>query len=257
MKAISGKIATHAVRRMNTVLRLAGAELVRPGPRPFEEFRAYIPLEPTIDAARSSGMSVGDYIDWKHNRPGATKETIDRLRDLGALRPGMRRLCEIGPGSGRYLERTIALCQPERVEIYETATAWRQYLLDRYGVIAHDADGESLSKTSTASIDAVMAHKVFSGTPFLVFCRYLTEMARVVVPGGKVIFDVVTEMCMTPAVLARWLTAGADCQFYPCMTPKLFVVDFLARRGLDFDAGFIVPMEPGLTECLVFTRRVS
>jgi hypothetical protein len=241
---------------MNTVLRLAGAELVRQ-PRPFADFRDYIPLEPTLAAARASGMSVGDYIDWKHNRPGTTQETIDRLHDLGALRPGMRRLCEIGPGSGRYLERTIALCKPERVEIYETATPWRQYLLERYGVIAHEADGESLSQTSSASVDAVMAHKVFSGTPLLVLCRYLAEMARVVVPGGKVIFDVVTEMCMTPSVLTRWLSAGADYQFYPSLTPKPFVVDLLARRGLDLDGGFIAPMEPGLTECMVFTRRAG
>jgi hypothetical protein len=239
---------------MNTVLRLAGAELVRPGPRPFEEFRDYIPFEPTMAAANDAGMSVGDYIDWEHNRPGATQETIDRLHDLGALRPGMRRLCEIGPGSGRYLEKTIALCNPELVEIYETAAPWRQYLLERYGVVAHDADGHSLSHTSSASVDAVMAHKVFSGTPFLVVCGYLAEMARVVTPGGKVIFDVVTEMCMTPSVLTRWIGTGAHYQFYPSLTPKQFVLDFLARRGLGFDGGFILPMEPGLTECLVFTR---
>jgi hypothetical protein len=243
-----------AVKGTNVLLRRAGAEIVRYGPRPLEEFSDYIDLASTLAAARAAGQSVGDYIDAKHNIPGATQETIDRLRELGALRPGMKCVCEIGPGSGRYLERAIAVCQPARYEIYETAREWKAYLASTYRVVAHDADGRTLGHTPPASVDLVMAHKVFPGTPFLITIGYLAEMARVVAPGGKLVFDIVTEQCMESLHLERWLASGSGYQSYPDLMPRQFVVNYLARRNCTLDGSFTVPMKPGLTECLAFTR---
>jgi hypothetical protein len=251
------KMARRALGALNGVLGLAGIKIVRRGPRPLEEFRDYIAFKPTITAARDHGLSVGDYIDLRHNRPGATQETIDRLKEMGALHGGIRRICEIGPGSGRYLERTIAVCRPEHYEVYETAEEWRQYLLDRYPVIAQPTDGRSLAATPSESIDLVHAHKVFSGTPFLVTVRYFSEMARVVVPGGKVVFDLVTEPCMDAEILANWLSTGAGYQLYPSLLPRQYVIGFFERRGLSCDGTFMVPMKPGIAECFVFTRRPS
>lgn len=248
-------LARRAVKPLNLALGVAGIQVVRSGPKPFVEFQDYIPFKPTLAAARKKGMSVGDYIDSNHNLPGITQDTIDRLAAMGALHAGVRRICEIGPGSGRYLQRTIAVCKPERYEIYETAIEWRKYLADRYPVIAHAADGKSLSATADRSVDLVQAHKVFPGTPFLLTRRYLAEMARVVAPGGKAVFDFVTEACMDDETVDRWFESGAGYQAYPSLTPSRYVTDFFERKGFTCDGHFSVVMKPGKTECFVFTRR--
>jgi methyltransferase family protein len=252
--AIVRRLLGAAAKGTNVVLRRAGAEIVRYGPRPMEEFSDYIAFAPTIAGAKAAGMSVGDYIDSKHNRPGITQETIDQLRELGALRPGVNSVCEIGPGSGRYLEKTIAICKPARYEIYETAKEWKAYLAETYKVVAHDADGKTLQQTPSGSVELVMAHKVFPGTPFLTTIRYLGEMARVVAPGGRVVFDVITEACMDAPILERWLASGAGYQSYPNPHSRQYIVEFFARHHCTLDGSFTVSMEPGLTECMVFTR---
>ncbi len=243
-----------AAKGVNAVLRPAGVQLVRHGARPFEEFRDYIPFKQTIAGAGAAGLSVGEYIDRKYNVPGSTGETIDRLKDAGILHPGVRRVCEIGPGSGRYLERTIQACKPEHYEIYETALEWREFLARTYAVIARSADGASLAATPTGSVDLVQAHKVFPGIPLLATVRYFGEMARVVAPGGGLVFDTVTEPCMTGELMDKWFTSGAGYQYYPSMMPRKYILEFFGQRGFALKLSFLVPMEPGKTECFAFVR---
>jgi hypothetical protein len=247
-------VARGAFRSLNAALRPAGVQIVRSRPREYEDYKDFIPFEKTIAAAREKGVSVGDYVDAEHNQAGATQQHFDRLREMGAVHAGIRRVCEIGPGSGRYLERVIGACHPERYEIYETAEDWKSYLVGAYSVVAQPTDGTSLAATASGSIDLVHAHKVFPGVPFLVTCRYLNEMARVAAPGGKVVFDIVTERCMDEATVERWLETGAGYQYYPNMMPRQYVVDLFARLGFATDGSVMVPMRPGVTECMVFTR---
>jgi hypothetical protein len=250
-------LAKNTLKPLNAALRLVGVQIVRHDDKPFEDYRDYIPFAPTMAAAGEKGMSVGDYIDAQHNQAGSTQATIDQLNAMGVLHAGIRRVCEIGPGSGRYLHRVVALCQPERYEIYETATDWRNHLVVNYQVVAQPTDGRSLAHTPSASVDLVHAHKVFPGLPFLVSCRYFAEMARVAAPGGKVVFDLVTEACMDDETVQRWLAADAGYDHYPNLMPKQYVVSFFERHGFSADGGFLVPMKPGKTECLVFTRRAG
>ncbi len=249
--------ARAAKRQINRTLRAAGVQLVRTGPRPFEEFRDYIPFKETLTAAEAEGLSVSDYIDRRYNVPGATQETIDRLVAAGAIGPSVRRLCEIGPGSGRYLERTIAACRPDHVEIYETAEEWRGFLVSKHGVLARPADGSTLGATPAGSIDLVQAHKVFVGLPLVATFRYLREMLRVVAPGGHVVFDMMTEPCMTDEVVDRWLSIPASYSYYPSMVPRQYLIDFFERRGCGVATTFVVPNTPGKTECFAFVRRAE
>ncbi|MYS09986.1 hypothetical protein GTW71_26940, partial [Streptomyces sp. SID6041] len=104
----------------------------------------FLPFEPTMRAARSAGMSVGDYLDEVMNgTPGATQSTIDELRGLGIFAAGPKTVLEIGPGSGRYLEKTLKECTPDRYEIYETAKPWADYLVETFRVVAQPtAEGD-------------------------------------------------------------------------------------------------------------------
>jgi hypothetical protein len=240
---------------LSGALGRAGLKLVRTGPRPFQEFRDYIPYEQTVTEAKARGLSAGDYIDQKYGRSGVTQETVDRLESLGVVHRGVRRICEIGPGSGRYLERVKRVCSPNAYEIYETAAKWRDHLVREHGVLAQPTDGRSLSATPNGSVDLVHAHKVFPGLPFLVAQRYFREMVRVASPGGKVVFDAVTENCMKEATVERWLASNASYDTYPTVMPRQCLLDFFAARGFRLKDTFMISMEPGTTEYFVFTLQ--
>jgi hypothetical protein len=241
---------------INSVLNVAGLELVGLNNR-YTDYKNYIPCQKTVAAAKEKSVSVGDYIDAMSNKPGVTQETIDRMAELGVFKGKIDRICEIGPGSGRYLEKTLKHCTPSHYEIYETAEDWEKWLKKQYNVVSLPTDGKTLAHTPSDSIDLVQAHKVLPGQPSLTICQYFGEMARVVREGGKVVFDIVTEDCFDDATLARWFASGWGYQHYPCMMAKQYAIDFFGKRGFSFEGSFIIPMEPGKTECMVFTKQHS
>jgi len=223
-------------------------------PHNWDDPEQFLPFRETIEEARRAGLSLCDYIDKTHNKPGATQETIDQMAALGAFEDKIERVCEIGPGSGRYLEKTLEACNPVHYEVYETANSWAEYLVETYKVISRPTDGRSLPHTASESIDLIQAHKVLVCTPFLTTISYLSEMARVLRSGGKAVFDIVTEDCMDDAAVDTWLKARKTSGSYPNLLPKQYVVDYMANRGLSLDGSFHIPMEPGRTECLVFSK---
>lgn len=242
-----------------SLLRGFGLDVRRVGAaHDWSDPRNYIPLEATLVEAAALGLTVGEFVDQKHNVRGATAGTMDRLGELGVFAGRIDRVCEIGPGSGRYLELTIARCHPTSYEIYETASDWAEWLVRTYKVSLRPTDGKSLSATESRSIDLVQAHKVFPVTPTVTTCGYLREMARVVAPGGKVVFDVMTEQCFDDPTLDRWIGSMSSRPHgsYPAIMPRQFVVEYLGRRGLLPLGSFIVTNAPGLTECMAFVRPV-
>ncbi len=165
----------------------------------------YIPFEETIAAAKAANLSVGDYIDRNFNVAGATQRAIDEMSALGVFARPIGAVCEIGPGSGRYLTKIVAACRPSHYEIYETAGPWANYLVREYRVVYRQTDGRSLAETPSASIDLVHAHKVFVVTPFVSTWSYLLEMIRVTKAGGHIVFDVMTEHCVEPGLFDGWI----------------------------------------------------
>jgi hypothetical protein len=237
---------------LNKLIDLAGFQLVRPGESGY--IKSYQPFARTLKAARRAGQPVGDYIDAKFQIPGATQKTIDEMRCLGAFGNRVRRICEIGPGSGRYLTRVRDLCQPCEYEIYETDALWSSWLQGTYGVTAHEADGWRLCSTADRSIGLVHAHKVFVYLPCVAACSYFSEMIRVARKGGLIIFDIVSENCMAEAILEKWIAARV---FYPCIMPREFVVQFFKTRGCLLRSSFFAPMMPGKSEYLVFIKEID
>ncbi|MFF8955364.1 methyltransferase domain-containing protein [Streptomyces sp. NPDC014894] len=217
----------------------------------------FIPFEATMRAARAAGLSVGDHIDQVMNKtPGATQSTIDELRALGVYAAAPDTVLEIGPGSGRYLERTLKECSPARYEIYETAAPWADYLVETFGVVARPTEGCGLGPTPDGSVDLVQAHKVFNTVTFLCASRYFFEMARVTRPGGRIVFDVMTETCLDPDSVRAWATrGGAGHDSYPAAMPRRACVDLFATLGCALEAGFLAPLGVGSTEVLVFRKE--
>jgi len=237
-----------AYTAINSVLSVANLELVSRN----RNFQNYISFRRTMAGALESGLSVGDYIDTGNKIPGATQETIERLIEIGALHPGVQRICEIGPGSGRYLEKTMQVCQPNSYEIYETAVDWKAWLVQQYKVTARQTDGISLLDTPSGTIDLVHSHKMFPGLPIFTACGYFDEMIRVVNKSGVIVFDVLTEECLAEPYLKEWLALSS--QWPVSMVPKQFTSDYFAQSGFRLLDSFFIKMPPGITEYLVFSR---
>ncbi|MFK4066281.1 methyltransferase domain-containing protein [Streptomyces sp. NPDC029674] len=217
----------------------------------------FLPFEATMRAARAAGLSVGDYLDEVMNgTPGATQSTIDELGALGVFSDDPNTVLEIGPGSGRYLEKTLKECSPARYEIYETAAPWADYLVDTFGVVAQPTAGCSLAPTPDGSVDLVQAHKVFNTLTFLSTTRYFFEMARVTRPGGRIVFDAMTETCLDPAAMGAWAAEGGEGHdSYPAAMPRRTCVDLFATLGCSLQAGFLAPLGVASTEVLVFRKE--
>lgn len=207
----------------------------------------------TIRAATAAGLSVRDYIDLNFAVPGATKATVEAMLDLAKLESPVDRVCEIGPGTGRYLELVAEALQPKAYEIYETATDWLPHLRQYPGVVDRPCDGRTLAGTASGSVDLVHAQKVFVYLEFWAVAGYLAEMARVVAPGGVVAFDIVSEKCLTEEVLEEWKTSGTP--FKP--VPRQWTIAFMADRGLEYVGNHIARLPKGECELLVFRRPDS
>jgi SAM-dependent methyltransferase len=246
------KIIRHRVHEtLDAIFGLAGFQVVR-AQRAFED---YIPFKTTIREAKNKGLTVGDYIDDHYKVPGATQLTIDQLAELGVFDRPIRNVLEIGPGSGRYLVKIIDHCRPETYEIYETSEEWRNWLAKNYPVTAYQADGRTLSFTPDQSVDLVHTHKMLYGTSILTVCRYFGEMSRVVRQGGWLVFDLLTEMCLTDELIEKWLASGV--RHAHTMTAKGFAISYFEKRGFTYKGGFDVPLSPGIIEYLVFQKGRS
>lgn len=237
----------------NTALGVIGYELTSVSGRSFDDQSQFIPFEATIEAARRAGLSVGDYIDTIMNEtPGATQLTIDEIARLGVFEKPLHTVLEIGPGSGRYLEKTLQRCKPSRYEIYETAGPWASYLAEHYDVVLRPTDGTSLAATPDKSVDLVQAHKVFSSINFLPTCCYWREMIRVMRPGAFCVFDIMTEHCLAPDVLERWALTKAGTDSYPAAMPREAALTYFTSKSCVLAGSFLSPMGVGQTEVFVF-----
>jgi SAM-dependent methyltransferase len=248
----------HTVKQaVNTALLPLGIQVV--GLHDRTDVSTFIPLEETLAGARRAGLSVGDYIDTVMSKtPGATQNTIDQIAALGVFSGQAQSVVEIGPGSGRYLEKTMKRCSPSHYEVYETSAPWAAYVAREYGVLVQPTDGCSLHPTATESVDLAQAHKVFSTIPFIETCRYWPEMARVTKPNGYVVFDIVTEDWSNYESFRIWAESSVpNCSSYPAVMPRRVAVDYFERVGFTLVGTFLAPMGPGRTEVFVFKKQAG
>lgn len=236
---------------VNRAVRPLGVQVVR-GWSADPAIQPFLSARKTVAAARRAGLTVCDYVDQYSAEPGATAATVQAMLGLAQLGDGVERVCEIGPGTGRYAEHVIAALKPAAYEVYETATDWLPRLRELPNAMVMPTDGHSLSATVSESVDLVHAHKVFVYLPLVVTVGYLWEMARVVRPGGLVAFDVVTESCMDETVTERWVAEGATLY---SMIPRQWTIDLLGRSGLSLLGSAFAPLSGGRTELLVFRKR--
>lgn len=237
--------------RINKAIRPLGVQLVR---RWSDDaaIQSFLPARKTLAAARRAGLSISDYVDQYSAEPGTTDSTVAAMLRLAEMSGHVDRVCEIGPGTGRYAERVIAALEPSVYEVYETAADWLPHLRRLRGVKILPADGRSLSGTAAGSIDLVHAQKVFVYLPLMTTVGYLEEMARVVRPGGVVAFDILTENCIDETVISSWVSQNVTLY---SMIPRQWTIDLLAGHDLYLVGNAFAALSGGRTELLVFRRK--
>src|SRR5215211_4368082 len=96
-----------ALKELNGVLRPVGLQLIR-SRSADPAIKDFIRARPTLAAAKAANLSLTDYIDTVYAQPGTTAATVQAMLGLAQLAEPVQRVCEIGPGSGRYAEKVIA-----------------------------------------------------------------------------------------------------------------------------------------------------
>ena len=238
---------------VNRTLRPSGFQIVR-GYSTDPAISPFLPARHIVRQADRAGKSVGDFLDSYSAEPGATADTVDAMLELSGLSTA-ERVCEIGPGSGRYTTRILSALRPDVYEVYETAPDWIRYLRREVPDLTFQpTDGHTLAATTSGSVDLVHTHKLLSYIPFVTALGYIDEMARVVRPGGTVAFDLITDDCLDDATTKVWLTEPDRMTIYS-VTPRAWLEAFLAQRDLALTGSRFVPLSGGRTELLTFRRN--
>ena len=199
----SGEMRSLIKQLANSTLAIGGIELRRRQP----PVTHYIPCVETVSAAKEAGLSVCDYVDSSGIEKGCTAYIIEQMRNAGCFKD-CETVCEIGPGTARYLEKTLTEIHCRRYEFYELSNDWAAWITNTYGsrVIRQPTDGRTLTSTPNHSCDLVASHGVFVYIPMLRALEYIQECARVTRIGGHVVFDCYTEQEFPPEIVDAWLS---------------------------------------------------
>jgi len=185
----------------------------------------------TVAAAKQRGLSVCEYLENGEGDPrkrGRRDRIIAELQTTGVFQQHSR-ICEIGTGTGRYLEKILELVRPTIYEVYETNQEWVKFLQTEYNgrhgckLSCHPADGHTLGYTPDDTCDLVHAHAVFIYLPLLQSLAYLKECVRVCRPGGYIAFDYCQAETFTLSVVDAWL---AGPHRFPVVIPAILLDHF-------------------------------
>jgi SAM-dependent methyltransferase len=239
-------------KRVDRILNLFGYRLANTG-------YGYLDAATTVKAAREAGLSVCEYLETRDSDPrklGRRDRIIDRMKQWNVFRND--RICEIGAGTGMYLEKTIAVARPEFYEVYETNPGWFEHLRENYAsdgscaIMMRTADGCSLRDTSSDSCDLVHAHGVFVYLPILQTFEYIKESARVCKSGGHIVFDCFLDTSFSLADILKW----HETQWrFPVVIPERLLEEYAALYSLQLVGKFEEIYGASAVNYLVFKKR--
>jgi SAM-dependent methyltransferase len=236
---------------INSILGLFNLKIIKKSQLNSINNLCYISAYETVKNAKSEDLSVCDYVEKMWNQVGETQKIINSMEKYGTFEYNNPTICEIGAGTGRYMEKVIDKCNPAKYESYETAKDWSDWLQNTYPIISHPTNGFSLKSTIDNSIDIVHAHGVFVYLKFLDNIRYFNEIIRIIKPNGVIIFDCYTEECMTTELLNNWLQSKHN---FPVVLPNDYVISYFEKFNFKLLGNFFNAHGQGKSKYFVFKR---
>ena len=237
---------------MNSILGLFNLRIVKKSQLNTKNDLGYISANDTVKEAKKLGLSVCDYVERQWDQVGETEKVIDTMEKFGVFENANPIICEIGAGTGRYIEKVIAKCNPQKYESYETADDWAEWLQKEYNIISHKSDGFSMQNSEDSSIDIIHAHGVFVYIPFFDSLRYFKEIDRVTKKNSYIIFDCITDDCLYNKWLNNWLDSKYS---YPRLLPEKYILDFFPDDNYKLIGNFFTPYGQGKSKYFVFKKK--
>ncbi len=240
-------------RTVRKLLVSAGYRIEKTGP-------GYIDPRATIAGAKAMGVSLFEYMSTKKINDGSG----DRMNTIYRRLKGLdifdecKTICEIGTGTGLHLEKSVALARPEKYEIYETNSAWSDYLRKTYEstddccFLFQPAGGSLLDQTADSSCDLIHAHGVFIYIPVVNTFSYIKEAARVCRSGRFILFDCFTDTSFTSKTLNSWIESGWK---FPVITPEKLLLEFAASLKLELVQSFTVDYSASYVTYFLFKKK--
>lgn len=142
-----------------------------------------------VAEAGRDGMAVNDFIEKDHRKPALQEleQLVFPHVDAGST------LCELGPGTGVYTRQLAARITRGTLHVVDSdANAigfLRKHLPANRCVRLHLNEGTALPLDGRDVVDLAFSASVFTGGNLTYFFRYVQEFARVLKPGGRLVFD--------------------------------------------------------------------
>lgn len=235
---------------INSILKLFNLKLIKASQH--KNGLNYISAKETVESAKVENLSVCDYVEKLWGQVGETQNVINKMERFGVFKFDNPSICEIGAGTGRYLDKVLKKCNPSRYESYETASDWAQWLQDTYPIISQPTDGFSLKSTEDKSMDIIHSHGVFVYLKFLDNIRYFNEMVRTIKHQGLLVFDCYTEDCMSDKILDNWLESKHN---FPSVMPNDYIIDYFQQRDFRLIDTFLNAHGQGKSKYFVFKKK--
>ena len=232
---------------INSILKTVNLKLIK-----ASSSHGYISAKETVKHAKLAGLSVCDYVENEWNQVGETQKVINNMDQYGVFKKSNPTICEIGAGTGRYMEKVILKCKPIRYESYETATDWADWLQNEYPIISQPTSGTSLQSTPDESVDILHAHGVFVYIPFFDSLRYFKEIDRVLHKNSTLVFDCLTEDCLEDNHLNKWINSEHN---FPRVLPEKYVLDYFPNTNYNLLGTFFTPYGQGKSKYFVFKKN--
>jgi SAM-dependent methyltransferase len=143
-----------------------------------------------LESACQVGMDVNDYeeqcLGWRLPLPTLEALVFPLLREDP-------RVCEIGPGTGRWSRHLVPRLGRGELHLVDPST-WMVRFLTHYfqrtaNVRAHVNDGQSLPFAQERWLDLIFSANTFVELKLGVIWQYACDFSRVLKPGGYVVVD--------------------------------------------------------------------
>ena len=161
-----------------------------------------------LDAAQRMGVDVNDYeereLGWYPAQALLEATTYPHLRSDSIV-------CEVGPGTGRFSRYIADRIDTGQLHLVDHSP-WMVRFLESYfrarpNVYSHLGDGSSLPLQGEGWVDLVFVAGTVVALKLGTIRLYALEFARVLKPGGVVIFDYIDPT--TPEGWAHLASEGA------------------------------------------------